>query len=108
MPDGVTGEEALRRFVRSLEARDTSAHTRRSYEATLEAYLGWLASRGVDWRTPGRADLRGYLAELGEGRARSSVAQRGGARGARFVAAFRRSPAPSRTVRLDRVPAPLG
>ena len=76
MPDGVTGEEALRRFVRSLEARDTSAHTRRSYEATLEAYLGWLASRGVDWRSPGRADLRGYLAELGEGRARSSVAQR--------------------------------
>ena len=50
--DGVTGDEALRRFMRSLEARDTSAHTRRSYEATVEAYLGWLASRGVDWRTP--------------------------------------------------------
>jgi site-specific recombinase XerD len=39
-------------------------------------YLDWLAARGVDWRTPGRADLRAYLGELTTGRARSSVAQR--------------------------------
>jgi site-specific recombinase XerD len=39
-------------------------------------YLEWLAARGVDWRTPGRADLRAYLGELTTGRARSSVAQR--------------------------------
>ena len=76
MADGVTGDEALRRFVRSLEARDTSPHTRRSYEATVATYLDWLAARGADWRSPGRAVLRGYLAELGTGRARSSVAQR--------------------------------
>ena len=36
MPDGVTGDEALRRFIRSLEARDTSPHTRRSYESTVD------------------------------------------------------------------------
>ena len=76
MADGVTGDEALRRFVRSLEARDTSPHTRRSYETTVAAYLDWLAARGADWRAPGKAVLRGYLAELGAGRARSSVAQR--------------------------------
>jgi len=32
--------------------------------------------RGADWRTPSRADLRAYLGVLGEGHARSSVAQR--------------------------------
>jgi len=72
----VTGEEALRRFLRSLEARDLSPHTRRSYTTTIRRYLAHLAGRGVDWRTPSRADLRGYLAELVEGHARSSVAQR--------------------------------
>ena len=76
MPDGVTGDDALRRYIRSLEARDTSPHTRRSYESTIEAYLGWLAARGDDWRSPGRTVLRAYLAHLGEGHARSSVAQR--------------------------------
>jgi site-specific recombinase XerD len=72
----VTGREALRRFVRSLEARDASPHTRRSYEATIDAYLDWLDERQIDWHTPGRRDLRAYLASLSEGHARSSVAQR--------------------------------
>jgi site-specific recombinase XerD len=72
----VTGSEALRRFVRSLEARDLSPETRRSYAATVGGYLDWLANREVDWRSPGRATLRAYLAELGSGRAKSSVAQR--------------------------------
>ncbi|HET7726783.1 MAG TPA: tyrosine-type recombinase/integrase [Candidatus Limnocylindrales bacterium] len=72
----MTGEEALRRFLRSLEARDLSPHTRRSYGTTIRRYLDHLAGRGVDWRTPSRTDLRGYLAELVEGHARSSVAQR--------------------------------
>ncbi|HEX2754209.1 MAG TPA: tyrosine recombinase [Candidatus Limnocylindrales bacterium] len=71
-----TAESALDRFLRSLAARDTSAHTQRSYGATLTVYLDWLAGRGVDWRTPSRADLRTYLAVLGMGRARSSTAQR--------------------------------
>ena len=63
-------------FLASLAARDTSAHTQRSYRTTLTAYLDWLTTRGADWRTPTRADLRTYLAVLGMGRARSSTAQR--------------------------------
>jgi integrase/recombinase XerD len=72
----LTAGAALERFLASLAARDTSAHTQRSYAATLRAYLDWLATRGADWRTPARADLRTYLAVLGMGRARSSTAQR--------------------------------
>ncbi|HEY3165201.1 MAG TPA: tyrosine recombinase XerC [Candidatus Limnocylindrales bacterium] len=71
-----TAATALDRFLGSLSARDTSVHTQRSYRSTLTAYLDWLAARGVDWRTPSRADLRTYLAVLGMGRARSSTAQR--------------------------------
>ncbi len=71
-----SAEAALERFLGSLAARDTSEHTQRSYASTLVTYLGWLAGRGVDWRTPSRADLRTYLAVLGMGRARSSTAQR--------------------------------
>jgi site-specific recombinase XerD len=71
-----TPPPALERYLRSLGARDTSPHTQRSYKATLTAYLGWLAERGVDWRSPTRTDLRAYLAELGAQMARSSTAQR--------------------------------
>jgi site-specific recombinase XerD len=72
----VTGPEALRRFARSLEARDLSPETRRSYAATVATYLDWLAARDADWHAPGKATLRAYLAELGDGRAKASVAQR--------------------------------
>jgi site-specific recombinase XerD len=67
---------ALHRFLRSLAARDTSVHTQRAYETAVGAYLGWLAERGVDWRAPGRSDLRAYLARLTTANAKSSVAQR--------------------------------
>jgi site-specific recombinase XerD len=73
---GHTTDPALERFLRSLAARDTSPHTRRSYETAVGTYLDWLEGRGTDWRTPPRAELRAYLRVLGEGRARSSVAQR--------------------------------
>ena len=69
-------DPALTRFLRTLAARDTSPHTRRSYATAIGTYLDWLAARGVDWRHPARADLRAYLAVLGDGRARASVAQR--------------------------------
>ena len=69
-------DPVLARFLRSLAARDASAHTQRAYATAIGAYLGWLAARGTDWRRPGRADLRSYLAVLGEDHARSSVAQR--------------------------------
>lgn len=72
----MTGSEALSRFVRTLEARDASPDTRRSYASTVEAYLAWLEARGADWRAPGRLTLRAYLAELSEGHAKTSVAQR--------------------------------
>jgi len=68
--------DALGRFLRSLVARNASPHTRRAYATAVGAYLDWLAERGVDWRRPSRPILRAYLAVLGEGHARTSVAQR--------------------------------
>ena len=67
---------ALDRFITALEARDASPNTRRAYATAIGAYLDWLASRNVDWRAPARGELRAYLAELGSGHARSTVAQR--------------------------------
>ena len=75
-PVGGATDPALTRFLRSLAARDASPHTQRAYATAVGTYLAWLAARGTDWRTPSRVDLRAYLAVLGEGRARSSVAQR--------------------------------
>jgi integrase/recombinase XerD len=67
---------ALQRFLRSLAARDASPNTIRAYRTAVGAYLDWLAGRDVDWRRPGRADLRAYLAHLGATGARTTVAQR--------------------------------
>jgi site-specific recombinase XerD len=72
----LTGPEALRAFIRSLEARDTSPETGRSYEHTVAAWLAWTEAHGADWRGPSRTTLRTYLGEISEGHARSSVAQR--------------------------------
>ncbi len=72
----MTGPEALRAFIRSLEARDTSPETRRSYEHTVAAWLAWAEANGADWRAPSRTTLRSYLADLSAGHARSSIAQR--------------------------------
>ena len=73
---GTATDPALARFLRSLAARDASPHTRRAYATAVGAYLEWLSARGTDWRHPARTDLRAYLAVLGDGHARSSVAQR--------------------------------
>jgi len=85
-----SGSPALDRFLNSLAARDTSIHTQRAYRTAVGAYLAWLAERGVDWRAPGRSDLRAYLARLTTTNARSSVAQRLAA-----IRAFHRSAARS-------------
>jgi integrase/recombinase XerC len=69
-------DPALARFLRSLAARDASAHTQRAYATAVGAYLAWLSARGADWHAPARADLRAYLAVLGEHHARTTVAQR--------------------------------
>ncbi|HEY3524489.1 MAG TPA: tyrosine recombinase [Candidatus Limnocylindrales bacterium] len=71
-----TSRLALDRFLEALAARNASPHTRRAYETAVRNYLDWLEGRDVDWRTPARPMLRAYLAVLGEGRARTSVAQR--------------------------------
>lgn len=67
---------ALAGFLRALAARDTSEHTRRSYRATIQAYLAFLAEHDVEWRTPSRTVLRAYLARLSTSTSRSSVGQR--------------------------------
>jgi len=72
----VTADPALERFLGGLAARDASPHTQRAYATAVSRYLEWLASRGVDWNAPSRADLRGYLAVLGASVSRTSVAQR--------------------------------
>ena len=66
----------LERFLRSLAARDASPHTIRAYATAVGAYLDWLGERGVDWARPARQDLRAYLARLGAGGSRTTVAQR--------------------------------
>jgi len=73
---GTATDPALERFLRGLAARDASSNTQRSYATAVGAYLRWLDERDVDWRRPPRAELRAYLAELTDGHARSSVAQR--------------------------------
>jgi site-specific recombinase XerD len=75
-PPAPVTDPPLQRFLRSLAARDASEHTRRAYETAVGVYLVWLADRGCDWRRPSRGDLRAYLAVLGEGHARTTVAQR--------------------------------
>jgi site-specific recombinase XerD len=72
----VNGEDALERYLASLAARDASPHTRRAYATAISAYLEWLAAAGLDWRAPDRTALRAYLADLSEGHARTTVAQR--------------------------------
>ena len=66
----------LDKFLASLAARDASPHTQRAYRTAVGAYLAWLRALEIGWRAPSRTVLRAYLAELGNGRARSSVAQR--------------------------------
>ncbi len=72
----MNGEDALERYLASLAARDASPHTRRAYATALSAYLAWLDTAGLDWHAPDRAALRRYLADLTEGHARTTVAQR--------------------------------
>jgi site-specific recombinase XerD len=68
----------LSAFLSSLDARDASAHTRRSYRTSVSQYLEWLGGlHGVDWRRPPRRTLRAYLAELdGRGLSRSTIGTR--------------------------------
>jgi site-specific recombinase XerD len=67
---------AAERFLQALEARGSSPNTIRSYRTGLGAYLDWIAAGGHDWRAPSRAELRSFLAVLGDGHGKRTVAQR--------------------------------
>ena len=73
-PDGraVTGSEALRRFVRSLEARDASPGDAPLVRGDRRPPTSpGSAAHDADWRDAGpRQALRAYLAELSEGHAK--------------------------------------
>jgi site-specific recombinase XerD len=62
----------------SLDARDASPHTKRSYGTAIGQYLDWLgAVPDVDWTRPPRRTLRAYLAELdGRGLSRATIGSR--------------------------------
>jgi site-specific recombinase XerD len=72
------GNAAAAAFLSSLDARDASEHTKRSYQTSLRQYLEWLAGqRGIDWRRPPRRTLRGYLADLHDrGLSRATIGNR--------------------------------
>jgi site-specific recombinase XerD len=77
----VTGDEALDRYIETLAAGGSSVHTRRAYRGAISRFLHWVdqATRD-DWRDPGRATLRGYLAYLDDrGLERSSISSNLGA-----------------------------
>jgi site-specific recombinase XerD len=68
--------DAVESFLRALAARGSSQNTLRSYRTGLQAYVGWLALNGHDWKQPPRPVLRAYLASLSEGHGRRTVGQR--------------------------------
>lgn len=72
----MNGEAALAAWLRALEAKDASPHTRRAYESAVGHFLAWAdGPASVDWRRPGRRQLRAYLAALtADGLAKRSIA----------------------------------
>ena len=75
-PDGEDpAQQALRGFLEHLTARGDSPHTLRAYRAAVGQWLAWSAAAGVDWRTPGRDELRRYLEYLVDERRVSRATQ---------------------------------
>jgi integrase/recombinase XerC len=76
-PPAPDAANALEAFLASLRGRNASPGTITEYRRNAGEFLGYLASRGVDWRTPQRAVVRAYLAGLADRElAASSVAGR--------------------------------
>jgi site-specific recombinase XerD len=74
---GLSAHSALERFLDSRRARNSSDGTVREYERNAGEFLAFLERRGVDWRSPDRATVRAYLGELADrGLAASSVGGR--------------------------------
>jgi site-specific recombinase XerD len=57
---------ALQRFLGHLSSRNSSPGTIREYRRHVAQFFAFLDSRGVDWRTPDRATVRAYLGRLAE------------------------------------------
>jgi integrase/recombinase XerC len=57
---------ALQRFLGHLSSRNSSPGTIREYRRHVAQFLAFLGSRGVDWRSPDRATVRAYLGTLAE------------------------------------------
>ena len=73
----MTGAEALDAFLGRLAARDASENTRRSYRTAITQYLDFLDERDADWHNPGRATVRAYLGEMAQrGLSRRSISSR--------------------------------
>ncbi len=84
MTDGATAlrlppasARALDALLQSLRGRNASPGTVTEYRRNAGEFLGFLADRGVDWRSPDRATVRAYLSTLADrGLAPSSVGGR--------------------------------
>ena len=73
----MTGAEALEAFLGRLAARDSSANTVRAYRTGIGQYLDFLDEKHADWRAPGRATVRAYLAHVTDrGLSRRSISSR--------------------------------
>jgi integrase/recombinase XerC len=57
---------ALQRFLGHLSSRNSSPGTIREYRRHVSQFLSFLGARGVDWRSPDRATVRAYLGTLAE------------------------------------------
>jgi site-specific recombinase XerD len=76
-PLDVGAAQALERFLSHLGSRNASPLTIVEYRRNAGEFLAFLSERGVDWRAPDRATVRGYLAGLADrGLAPSSVGGR--------------------------------
>ena len=57
---------ALRRFLGHLESRNSSPGTIREYRRHVTQFFAFLDARGVAWAAPDRATVRAYLGTLAE------------------------------------------
>jgi integrase/recombinase XerC len=57
---------ALQRFLGHLSSRNSSPGTVREYRRHVAQFFSFLGARGVDWRSPDRATVRAYLGTLAE------------------------------------------
>jgi integrase/recombinase XerC len=64
----LTGDAAaaLQRFLGHLSSRNSSPGTVREYRRHVAQFFAFLGSRGVDWRSPDRATVRAYLGTLAD------------------------------------------